>query len=144
MALGFPLEGGRPKIKAKKVAKRPLNYRARYSQEELQNAVREVAEKRMSLREAAMHYGVPKATLHDRVKESAGDQLGRPTELSVDEEAIIVERLLVHGNWGFPLTRRDLCALIKAYLDGLGRTTRKQPIYFLQNFLLTVPVIFQS
>ncbi len=36
----------------------------------------------------------------------------------------MAQRLILMGEWGFPLTSRDLCYLIKAYLDGQGRTTR--------------------
>jgi transposase-like protein len=121
---------GRGRPKKKKEQKRPARYRAKYTQDELQEAIREVTQKRMSLREAARHFGVPKATLFDRIQEGAGDKQGRPTVLSKDEEDIIAERLLIHGLWGFPLTRRDLCALIKSYLDGLGRTTRTWLIYW--------------
>jgi hypothetical protein len=48
--------------------------------------------------------------------------------LSEEEESIIVERLKLMGTWGFPLTSRDLCAIIKAYLDELGRTTRNKKL----------------
>jgi hypothetical protein len=44
------------------------------------------------------------------------------------EEQILVERALILGEWGFPLTRRDLRILIKAYLDRQGKTTRKEPM----------------
>ena len=50
-------------------------------------------------------------------------QLGRPTELSEEEEMVMVQRLKVMGTWGFPLTSRDLRYLIKSYLDGAGRTS---------------------
>jgi hypothetical protein len=35
-----------------------------------------------------------------------------------------VERLLLISEWGFPMTCTELRHLIKAYLDGLGKTTR--------------------
>jgi transposase len=77
----------------------------------------------MSLGEASKHYGIPKTTIYDRMKSSKEQlQLGRPTELTKDEETIIVERLKVMGMWGFPLTAYDLRYLIKSYLDSLGRT----------------------
>jgi hypothetical protein len=44
--------------------------------------------------------------------------------LSAEEEEIIVERLMLLGEWGFPLTTHDLKQVIKAYLDACGRTTR--------------------
>ena len=52
------------------------------------------------------------------------ERLGRTTVLSKEEEKIMAQRLILMGEWGFPLTSRDLCYLIKAYLNGQGRTTR--------------------
>ena len=56
--------------------------------------------------------------------EKVTDKLGRPTVLSDEEERILVERLIVMGEWGFPLTSHNLRHLIKAYLDRMGKTTR--------------------
>ena len=101
----------------------------------MQQAVKEVQEQRMSFRQAAMEYQVPITTLFDRVKEKVSETSGRPTDLSKLEETILVERLLVLGEWGFPLTRRDLCNLIKIYLDSLGRTTRNR-LFIIPTYLL--------
>jgi hypothetical protein len=54
-----------------------------------------------------------------------GDQLGRSTVLSREEEEFLVEGILVMGEWGFPLGKRDLTNIIKDYLDHQGRTTRR-------------------
>jgi hypothetical protein len=63
----------------------------------------------MSLGEASKHYGIPKTTINDRMKSSKEQlQLGRPTELTTDEETIIVERLKVMGMWGLPPDRLRL------------------------------------
>jgi transposase len=111
---------GRPRSlnKPKKRGKR-----LQYPQEKIIKAVQAVRQKTMSLGEASKHYGIPKTTIYDRMKSSKEQlQLGRPTELTKDEETIIVERLKVMGMWGFPLTAYDLRYLIKSYLDSLGRT----------------------
>jgi len=50
--------------------------------------------------------------------------VGRPTELTEEEEAIIEERLILLSTWGFPLNSKDLCHLVKEYLDSAGRHTR--------------------
>ncbi len=50
--------------------------------------------------------------------------MGSPTELSTEEEEMIMERLVLLGEWGFRMTTKDLCLLVKAYLDSLGKTTR--------------------
>ena len=57
---------GRPRKKARKGTERKLNYRSRYSQDKLERALHDVQNKKMSVREAAVHYKVPKSTLHDR------------------------------------------------------------------------------
>jgi hypothetical protein len=51
------------------------------------------------------------------------DQLGHTTELK-EEEEIILEQLMMIRGLGFPLSSKDLCFLIKSYLDGQGRKTR--------------------
>ena len=48
--------------------------------------------------------------------------------MSPEEEAIIAERALLLGDWGFPLTNKDLTLLIKDYLDNMGRSTRNASI----------------
>lgn len=90
----------------------------------LEQAIEAVRERRMSLRQAAKDYEVPRATLCDRLKEDAQEKLGRPTELTMEEEAVLVERLIIMGNWGFPLSTNDLRHVIQTYLNEQGRATR--------------------
>jgi hypothetical protein len=78
----------------------------------------------MTLRDAQREYGVPKTTLIDRLAGRRGAKLGRTTVLSEEEEEYLVERILVMGEWGFPLAKRDLTHIVKDYLDRQGRTTR--------------------
>ena len=87
-------------------------------------ALQAVKDKRMSLRDAQKEYGVPKTTLIDRLAGRRGAKLGRTTVLSEEEEEYLVERILVMGEWGFPLAKRDLTHIVKDYLDRQGRTTR--------------------
>ena len=51
----------------------------------------------MTVRKAALKYQVPRSTLHDRVHNGASSTVGRPTTLSNEEEAIIVERSILMG-----------------------------------------------
>lgn len=116
---------GRPKKdKKKKGTSRKGNYRTKYTDAVFLEALQAVKDKRMSVREAAKHYGVPKTTLLDRLHNRRGQKLGRTTELSEEEEELIVERLLVLDRWGFPLGKKDLTHLIKNYLDRQGASTR--------------------
>ncbi len=116
---------GRPRKEKKKAGfSRVGNYRTKYRPQDLLKALQAVREKRMGAREAAKKFEVPRTTLQDRLSKKSGPQVGRPTELSPQEEEIIVDRLLIMSRWGFPLGRHDLAHLIKSYLDGLGKTTR--------------------
>jgi hypothetical protein len=99
------------------------NYRHKYTPETIKKALQEIENKTMTLNEASVTYGVPKTTLYDRMK-TASDKVGRPTILTPEEEKIIAERLVILGEWGFPLNTNDLKHLVKAYLDSAGRTTR--------------------
>jgi hypothetical protein len=93
----------------------------------ISQALQLVNDKTMTLNAAAKKYGIPNTILFDRVKFRT-EKVGRPTVLTEEEEAIIVERLLVLSVWGFPLNTNDLKHLIKAYLDGIGKTTKNKSV----------------
>ncbi len=78
----------------------------------------------MSIRAAAKHYGVPRVTMMDRLSERRGSTLGKPTELSAEEEDYLVERLVLMGTWGFPIIKKELTLMVKRYLDRQGRRSR--------------------
>lgn len=119
-----PKSKGRPK----KVTVRSTlrgKYKGRYDVSKIVEAMEEVKQGRMTERKAAIEYGIPRSTLKDRLAERVqGGKAGRPTVLSEEEELILEERLVLLGQWGFPLTPRCLRDTIKAYLDGQGKTTR--------------------
>jgi len=111
----------RTPLKKKKPAKlRPLRGpRKQYLEERFKSALEAIKRQEMSVREAAKLYGVPRTTLQDRLN-GAGDKDGRPTALSVAEEAEIVGMVKLLGIWGFPFTSTDLCHFVKSYLDKKG------------------------
>jgi len=115
---------GRPKRKEKKGTTRKGNYKSKYDENLREEALKAVKTGQLSARDAAKKFGVPRSTLGDHLTSRHKVTIGRPTVLSAEEEDIIVERLLLMASWNFPLTAKDLCHLIKSYLDGLGRTTR--------------------
>lgn len=130
---------GRPKkATIRKGVPKKDNYRSKYALRVLDIAVNAVREKKMSIREAAKEYKVPRSTICDRIR-GKKETLGRPTEMTADEERLLVKRLMMMGNWGYPLTTRDMCYLIKDYLDGQGRNTRfvnnRPGVDFVKGFL---------
>lgn len=100
--------------------------RLQYPQDQMDAALRLVKAKTMTLGEASKAFKIPKTTIFDWLHSAKPKlQLGRPPELSEDEEEILVQRLKVMGLWGFPLTSHDLRYLIKSYLDSMGRTSSR-------------------
>jgi hypothetical protein len=71
---------------------------------------------------------ISKPTILDKIKLQQGKLQqgkllqGHPIELTAEED-IIVQRMMMIREWGFPLTRHNPRHLIKSYLDGLGRTS---------------------
>jgi helix-turn-helix, Psq domain len=97
-----------------------FNYRTKYSQEDMEQAI-EAVRGGLCVKVAAARYHVPRTTLGDRAKCRTRATLGRPTQLSEEEEDILAQRLELMASWGFPLNYRDFRELIKSYLDSAGR-----------------------
>jgi hypothetical protein len=116
-----------------------------YAQDKMDEAIRAVKDKTMTLGQASKHFEIPKTTIFDRLNSKKTKlQLGRPPELSEDEEKIIVQRLKVMGLWGFPITGCDLRYLIKSYLDGAGRNIARNASIKVQYRYRTVPSLLLS
>jgi hypothetical protein len=77
----------------------------------------------LCVKKAAVKYNVPRTTLGDRASGRSTATLGRPTQLTLEEEEILVEWVVLLGHWSFPLTIRDFRELVKSYLDMAGRRT---------------------
>ena len=63
---------------------------------------------------------IRKSTLSSNAKKTVPFERNR-NQLSTEEESLIVERLVILAEWGFPLTSKDLCIIVKNYLDSQGR-----------------------
>ncbi len=98
---------GRPRKTKAPNRSRKGNYRHKYVSENLDKALAEVKAGRLSIRAAAKEFEVPKSTILDRLH-GVTKNVGRPTELSEEEEQVLVSRLMIMGNWGFPLTFDDM------------------------------------
>ena len=102
---------------------RRSNYRSKFELSALNEALSAV-ESGMPVKTAAREFNVPRTTLQRRAKGKNSDKLGGPTVLSTDEEKEIVARLILFGEWGYPLTTLDLRNMVKSYLDTLGKASR--------------------
>ena len=104
-----------PKVSSKK--KKYLDF----SQDTLKRAITAIQEG-ASYREVQDQFGVPKSTLHRRMKGTNEKIIGGQTALSHKEEQTLVHHLIAVSEWGFPFSNLDLRLLVKGYMD---RTSRK-------------------
>ena len=86
--------------------KRP-SYQASYSTADIEMALEDVSKKKMSLREVAKKYGVPKSTLSDKLhgKSPVSTKLGRPPIIPEQVEDDMARRVILSAEQGFGLSR---------------------------------------
>lgn len=94
---------------------------ADYSAEKLEEAIRAIQSKSLTLRKASKRYNISLGTLSRKCRNLHPGKYGRPAVLSIEEEQKIVEGLHVVAQWGFPLTTRDLQQAVHSYLEKIGR-----------------------
>ncbi|XP_048481245.1 uncharacterized protein LOC119693967 [Plutella xylostella] len=110
--------------KAKKRSRRKVGSRsyADYSQESLKVAADLVRDKAISSYEAEKQFGIPRRTILNKAKSIHDKPVGRPTELSTEEEAHIAEAVNVSARFGCPLSLLDLRIVVFHYLSKIGKT----------------------
>jgi hypothetical protein len=108
---------GRPSSQGKAGSSRKDNYMSRYTAEDMQNAWEKV-QMGWSVAKAAREYGVPRITLMDRLKGNhKTGVIGRPRALSAVEEDVLVDLLVLMGEFGYPVSKPSLREMVKGYLD---------------------------
>ena len=85
-------------------------------------AAKEAVGSGMSIRGAALKYGIPKSTLLDHLKGKSTKRYGGPsTVLTMAEEKEIVASCTVLQELGFPLTKDIVSMAVMEYLKDRGR-----------------------
>ncbi len=76
-----------------------------YSKEDMAEALRSIKEDGLTLGEAMNKFGIPKQTLSDRLRNKyAGTKVGRPTELTSEEESALIYYIQYMASIAAPLT----------------------------------------
>lgn len=102
-----------------RVYKPPLGTKknCNYDTTKLEQAIESVKAGNNSIREAAVAFGVPKSTLHNRLHIPHPQPIGRPRALTDAEEKELVATLSIASAWGFPIEVADIPRIVKGYLD---------------------------
>ncbi len=88
----------------------------------MSKAIEAIEKNKMSIRKAAAKYNIHYSVVnrHYKKKESLKPQGGQ-TALNANEEAFIVDRIKICGDWGYPIDSFTLRNLVKEYLDSSGK-----------------------
>ena len=94
----------------------------RFSDEDLRNALRDLKEKKGSIRKIASTYGIPYTTLHAHHTGISKKRYGGPsTALTYAEEREIVQSCIVLQEMGFPIDKATLVSVVEDYLKEIQR-----------------------
>lgn len=94
---------------------------ADYSEEKLDECLRRIKSGDLSQRNAAREYKIPRSTLKNKLKGIHKKRVGRPPILEYEEERLILNRVQLLCNYGFPATTLDVQHYIQAYLNTKNR-----------------------
>jgi hypothetical protein len=81
----------------------PGNKQKNYSPEDVNLACKEIRKKELSIRIASLKFDAPKSASLDRVNYCHGNQIGQPTMLTAEKEALLLEHIQLLAFWGLSL-----------------------------------------
>lgn len=107
----------------------PRNYKRKlgsrtysdYSNETLQECLREIISGRISQRKAAEKYKIPRRTIYNKIKSKHQNRPGKQPVFSSYEENEFTNCIISMAEFGFPVNLTELRHIIKNYLNQCGR-----------------------
>ncbi|CAF3621241.1 unnamed protein product [Rotaria sp. Silwood1] len=94
-----------------------------YTKKELQEALVQIHQKRVSVADAAVHFHIPIRTIYNRLSYDGTDvRPGAKTILTSDEEQLLVHTILLFQKWQCPVTPTTVIHLAKSFMIDLGKT----------------------
>lgn len=107
--------------------KKPLGSRpyANYSAESLEECLRAIRTKQLTQRAAEKKYGIPRATIKNKLAGKHSKPKGGVTTFTAEEELTFKEHLVHLCDFGFPVGELDFRFSVKAYLDKKGSIIAK-------------------
>lgn len=127
--LDFPLpQGGQGSMGRKKkytVGVRRYGTKNNYSQKDLDEALDKIKTCKLSQRDAAKLYKIPRSTLQYILKGQHTKTAGKPIALSDSEEKVFVSHIVAFADLGIPVGMHDVKIIIKKYLDDQGKSIKQ-------------------
>lgn len=91
-----------------------------YPDGKLEECLEAIKSKRMTQRQAAEFYKIPRSTLKYKLSGAHSKNCGRSPVLSEEEEKAFEEHIVKLGEFGFPVVEMDVRMAVKYYLDKKG------------------------
>jgi hypothetical protein len=108
--------------------------RSSYTEEDMLLAYDRVKTEVGSVVRAAQESSVPRITLLDKISGLHKTRyVGRPTALMKMEESVLVDLLVLMGEYNYPLTKRDLQDMVKGYLDRTYRSNTGYGMFLMKS-----------
>jgi len=95
-------------------------HKTSYSREALEMAVTAVRRQTLTVRKAAQEYGVPRSSLHDKVRGKHERGSGRDRDLSDEDEVALANYIRFMANQGLPATREIVGQKVTQMLQATG------------------------
>ncbi|CAK1579754.1 unnamed protein product [Parnassius mnemosyne] len=123
---------------------------APYTQDTINKALRDIREKKKSIREVCRNYGIPRTTVQDRISGRSSDSIktrGPDPILTSEVEKKIVDWLIDIAKCGFPIKKFELLDTVQKIIKDSGMQTpfkndRPGQTWFI-NFMKRHPEISQ-
>ena len=96
-----------------------------YTKEMLEECVQRVKSGNLTQRDAEKEYNISRSIIKNKLSGKHPKPVGRPPVLSFDEERLILNRVQLMCDYGFPVTPQDVRHYIKCYLDTKNRTVEQ-------------------
>ena len=94
----------------------------KYSREDLEKAILEIREKKISPKDAVTRYNIPiRAIYHGLSGSRSGAGRGSKTLLTKEEESYLVHTILLFQKWQRPLSSSIIIGLAKSYMGELNK-----------------------
>lgn len=97
--------------------------RLNYSNNSLNEAMKAIQSKLMSIRKASTASNIPRTTLIDKLKYTKTGTVGAPTVLTMEEESLLTKWIIEMREKGFPVTKPQLLESVAKLIENLQRET---------------------